>query len=266
MSDSVMVTRDGPIAIVTLNRPEKHNAVDLQMFSDLAATGVSLDRDASVRVIILEGAGPSFCAGVDIGILRGQGDGIDASKMAPGTGTPANFFQHAAYIWREVRVPVICAMHGSVFGAGLQIAAAADIRYARPDCRLSIMEIRWGIIPDMAISQTLIGQVAPDRIKELAMTGRIISGEEAFTLGLVTALTADPAAAARQAAEQIADRSPDAIRAIKRLIDNSTQLSVADALQMEAQLQLELLAGANQSEAVRANLEKRRPEFVDAPH
>lgn len=266
MSERVLVTRDGPLAMVTLNRPEKHNAVDLQMFSDLAAAGTSLDRDLSVRAIILQGAGPSFCAGVDINILQGQGEAIGAAKMAPAAGTPANFFQHAAWVWREVRVPVICALHGTVFGAGLQIALGADIRFATPDCRLSIMEIKWGIIPDMAISKTLAGIVTVDRAKELAMTGRIVSGEEACTLGLVTAVRENPAAAARQTAEQIASRSPDAIRAIKKLLDTAHEMSVQDALQLEAQLQLELFAGANQPEAVRANLEKRQPVFLDPPN
>ncbi|MDA0706198.1 MAG: crotonase/enoyl-CoA hydratase family protein [Proteobacteria bacterium] len=265
MSESVTVTRDGPLAVVTLNRPEKHNAVDLQMFSNLAAAGARLDRDPSLRVIVLEGAGPSFCAGVDLSIFQGQGDAIGASKMAPGARTPANFFQHAAWVWREVPVPVICAMHGTAFGAGLQIALGADIRYATPDCRVSIMEIKWGIIPDMAISKTLTGIVAPDRIKELAMTGRVINGDEACALGLVTAVHQDPAKAARETADLIAGRSPEAIRAIKKLFDEAAQLSVAGALRLEAQLQLALLAGANQTEAVRANLEKRRAEFDDPP-
>jgi enoyl-CoA hydratase/carnithine racemase len=263
MSESVTVTRDGPLAVVTLNRPEKHNAINLQMFSDLTAAGMRLGRDPSLRVIVLEGAGPSFCAGVDITIFQGQADEIGASKMAPGARTPANFFQHAAWVWREVPVPVICAMHGTAFGAGLQVALGADIRYATPDCRLSIMEIKWGIIPDMAISKTLTGIVNADRIKELAMSGRVVSGEQALALGLVTAVHADPASAARETAELIAARSPNAIRAIKRLFDAAPHLSIADALRLEAQLQLELLAGANQGEAVRANLEKRRPEFDD---
>jgi enoyl-CoA hydratase/carnithine racemase len=263
MSESVTVTRDGAVAVVTLNRPEKHNALDLQMFSDLSAAGMRLARDASLRAIILDGAGPSFCAGIDVSIFQGQGDAIGASKMKPGAGTPANFFQHAAYVWREVPVPVICAMQGLAFGAGLQIALAADLRYATPDCRLSIMEIKWGIIPDMAISRTLPGTVAPDRIKELAMTGRVVDGDEALALGLITAVHNDPAKAAMETAELIASRSPDAIRAIKKLIDRAPQLSVAAALQLEAELQLELLAGANQAEAVRANLEKRHPVFDD---
>lgn len=263
MSDRVIISSNGPVAIVTLNRPDKHNAVDLQMFAALSAAGAKLARDPSVRVIVLEGAGPSFCAGVDISIFEERGGALGPKQMAPGETTPANFFQHAAYVWREVPVPVICALHGTVFGAGLQIALGADIRYATPDCRLSIMEIKWGIIPDMAISKTLAGVVAMDRVKELAMTGRIVTGDEACGLGLVTAVYDDPASAARETAELIASRSPDAVRAIKKLLNNAVHLSTEDALRLEAQLQLALLGGANQREAVLANMEKRRPEFAD---
>lgn len=265
MTDRVIFTREGPVAVVTLNRPEKHNAVDLGMFEALAATGQSLARDASLRAVVLHGAGPSFCAGVDLSIFQGRDSAIDAAKMAPQAASPANFFQHAAYVWREIPVPVICALHGTVFGAGLQIALGADLRYATPDCRLSIMEVKWGIIPDMAISKTLPGLMPADRIKELAMTGRIVGGTEAAMLGLVTAVHADPFRAARETADAIAARSPDAIRAMKKLFDNAANLSTADALRLEAELQMALLCGANQAEAIRANLENRRPEFADPP-
>ena len=263
MSDRVTISRAGSVAVVTLNRPDKHNAVDLQMFAALTAAGANLARDSSVRAIVLEGAGPSFCAGVDTSIFQEQGGALDSKQMAPGDTTPANFFQRAAYVWREVPVPVICALHGAAFGAGLQIALGADLRYATPDCRLSIMEIKWGIIPDMAISKTLPGIVAMDRVKELAMTGRIVTGNEAFALGLVTAIHDDPATAARATAELIANRSPDAIRAIKKLLDEATHMTTADALRFEAQLQMALLGGANQREAVLANIEKRTPDFTD---
>ncbi len=263
MSERVTVAQDGPIAVVTLDRPDKHNAVDLQMFAELTAAGVQLAAEPSVRVIVLEGAGPSFCAGVDLSIFKPGDATIGAAKMAPGAASPANFFQHAAYVWREVPVPVICALHGSVFGAGLQIALGADLRFATSDCRLSVMEIKWGIIPDMAISKTLPGIMPVDKIKELAMTGRVVTGEEACALGLVTAVHADPSQAARETAGLIAGRSPDAIRAIKRLFDETANLSTAEALRLEAQLQLSLLAGANQVEAVSANLQQRDPDFSD---
>lgn len=265
MAERVKISRQGAVAIVTLQRPDKHNAVDRGMFESLVSAGQSLAADASVRAVVLEGAGPSFCAGIDVSILQGQGGGIDAALMTPQAPSPANFFQRAAYIWREVPVPVICVLHGNAFGAGVQIALGADLRFATPDCRLSIMEIKWGIIPDMAISKTLPALMPGDRIKELAMTGRVVSGTEAAALGLVTAVHADPARAARETARTIAGRSPDAIRAVKKLFDKAASLSTADALRLEAELQRALLGGINQSEAVRANLGNRAPDFKDPP-
>lgn len=264
MSERIGISRLGAVAIVSLQRPDKHNALDRGMIEALTSAGQSLAVDASVRAVVLEGAGPSFCAGIDLGLFQQDG-GIDAALMAPQASSPANFFQRAAYIWREVPVPVICALHGSVFGAGLQIALGADLRFATPDCRLSIMEIKWGIIPDMAISKTLPALMPTDRIKELAMTGRVVSGTEAAALGLVTALHADPSKAARDTAGLIAGRSPDAIRAMKKLFDKATSLGTAEALRLEAELQCALLGSSNQSEAVRANLENRRPDFEDPP-
>lgn len=263
MPGRVLVSLQDSVALVTLNRPEKHNAVDLDMFAALAEVGRQLAHDHSVRAVVLTGSGPSFCAGIDLGVFNELGAGIGASKMFPGENTPANFFQHAAYVWREVPVPVICAMHGNVFGAGLQIALGADLRLASPDCRLSIMEIKWGIIPDMAISKTLPAGVPVDRIKELALTGRIVSGVEGHALGLVTTLHDDPLEAAGDAARLIAGRSPDAVRAIKRLFNESAAMSTADALRLEARLQIALLSGANQAEAVLANMENRDPRFSD---
>ncbi|MGI9272705.1 MAG: crotonase/enoyl-CoA hydratase family protein [Woeseiaceae bacterium] len=261
MSERVKISIDGHVAAVTLNRPDKHNAVDLKMFAALAAAGEQLATNRSVRAIVLRGAGKSFCAGVDLSIFQ-QGDGtLGPEMMAPGETSPANFFQRAATIWREVPVPVISALHGTVFGAGLQIALGADLRFASSDCRMSVMEIKWGIIPDMAISTTLPRIMPLDKIKELAWTGRIVSGEEALDLGLVTALHADPFAAAIETAGLIAGRSPAAVRAIKRLFDESATMDVSKALQLEAELQLALLGSADQAEAVMANLEKRDPNF-----
>jgi enoyl-CoA hydratase/carnithine racemase len=263
MSERVNIAVEGYVAVVTLNRPDKHNAVDMETFAALAEAGEQLGADASVRVIVLQGAGPSFCAGIDLGIFKQGENAIDATSMAPGETSPANFFQRAAYIWREVRVPVISVLHGTVFGAGLQIALGTDLRFATPDCRLSIMEINWGIIPDMAISTTAPRLLPIDKIKELAWTGRIVSGQEALELGLVTEVHADPAKAAIAKAQAIAGRSPAAIRAIKQLFDNSADMPVAAALQLEAQLQAALLGSDDQTEAVMANLEKRSPDFKD---
>ncbi len=212
MTERVEISITDHIAVVTLNRPDKHNAVDLKMFEALAHAGSQLAEDRTVRAVVLEGAGPSFCAGVDLDIFQQSDSPISSTAMSPGENTPANFFQRAAYVWREVPVPVICAIHGIAYGAGLQIALGADLRYATADSRLSVMEIRWGIIPDLAISTTLLGLMAMDKIKELVWSGRIVQGEEACVLGLITAVHENPSEVARDTAQIIAGKSPDAIR------------------------------------------------------
>ena len=154
--------------------------------------------------------------------------------------------------------------YGAAYGAGLQIALGADLRFATADSRLSVMEIRWGIIPDMAISTTLPRLMPTDSIKELAWTGRIVSGEEACSLGLITAVHENPSQVARETAQAIVNKSPDAVRAIKRLFDKAAQLPDDEALQLEARLQMSLLGSPNQAEAVTANLEKRSAVFKDS--
>ena len=176
---------------------------------------------------------------------------------------PANFYQAAAYVWRDLPVPVIGALQGVVFGAGLQIALGADLRFARPDAQLSIMETKWGIIPDMGITTLLPGLVSYDKACELAMTGRIVSGDEAATLGLVTSVADDPLAAAQQTAARLASRSPDAVRAIKTLFREAWGDRDAALLRREAELQMKVMAAPNMREAVAANVEGRRPEFSD---
>ena len=263
MSEPVTIAKDGHVATVTLNRPEKHNAIDLQMFAALAEAGTELANDSSVRAVVLEGAGPSFCAGIDLSIFQQNDSSTLISKLAPGEDSPANFFQRAAFVWREVPQPVICALHGSVFGGGLQIALGADLRFASADCRLSVMEIKWGIIPDMAISKTLARLLPADKAKELTWTGRVFDADEAREMGVITAIHDDPSHAARETAAAIAAKSPNAVRAIKRLFDESTEMSTSQALQLEAQLQSSLLGGRQQIEAVTANMEKRAPIFED---
>lgn len=263
MSEPVIIAKDGHVATVTLNRPEKHNAIDLRMFAALAEAGTELASDSSVRAVVLEGAGPSFCAGIDLSIFQQNDESILKSKMVPAKDSPANFFQRAAFVWREVPQPVICALHGSVFGGGLQIALGADLRFASADCRLSVMEIKWGLIPDMAISTTLARLLPADKAKELAWTGRIFDADEACEMGVVTAIHENPSQAARETAAVIATKSPNAVRAIKRLFDQSADMSTDQALHLEARLQLSLLGSRQQAEAVAANLAKRAPKFED---
>jgi len=265
MSKRVTIDIDNRVATVTLNRADKRNALDMEMFEAISAAAASIANDSSVRAVVLCGAGVDFCAGIDVAIFTGDGIGTSlAGLMEPQTEAGANFFQSAAMCWRELPVPVIAALRGSVFGAGFQMAMGTDFRYASPDVRMSIMEISWGLIPDMAITATLPGIVAEDRVRELAYTGRMVAAEEAFELGLVTHVVDAPLAGATAIAHDIAGKSPDAIRAIKTLVSTAWHGQAAAALRLEAALQISVLAGANQREAARANVEMRPPVFRDS--
>lgn len=259
MSDRVRIEIENGVADVRLARPDKLNALDGEMFEAIAQAGNSLASDASLRAVVLSGEGRSFCAGLDVAMFGGNAPNL----FARGEDSPANLAQRPAWVWTDVPVPVIAAIHGICFGGGLQIALAADVRFATPDARLSVMEIKWGLVPDMSLSQTLPRLVRADVAKELTFTGRILSGAEAAELGLVTRLADDPHAAALELAREIAGKSPEAIRAAKRLFDAAPELSPAQGLRLEEGLQRALLGKPNQVEAVRANLEKRDPDFSD---
>jgi enoyl-CoA hydratase/carnithine racemase len=250
------------VAIVTLARPEKHNALDIPMFDAILAAAERLRSEPGVRAVVLHGEGPSFCSGLDVaGVMASRPDG-DAIT-GPLRGDVPNYFQRAAYDWIRVPVPVIAAIHGSCFGGGLQVALGADIRIARPDAKLSVLEVRWGLIPDMSITRTLPRLVGIDVAKELTYTGRIFSGEEAARLGVVTRVTDDPLAEARTLAFEIASKSPDAMRGAKRLFDESWTASAPDSLALEAATQLDLLGSPNQLAAVTAGLARHQARFVD---
>ncbi len=263
MSDRVQIEIDVHVANVTLNRVDKLNALDLKMFAALAEAADTIAENNSVRAVVLQGAGGNFSAGIDLSVL-GESE-FDFGKLlqTPVDPSPANFFQRAAFAWRELAVPVICALEGVVFGGGLQVALGADIRYASPDARFSIMESKWGLIPDMGISTTLRDLVAPDRVKELAWTARVLDSAEAMALGLVTAVVDDPLSASRKLAAECATRSPDSIRGIKSLVNQAWRLSDAESLSLEARIQGGIIGGENQLEAVNANLGKRKPDFKD---
>ncbi|WP_120501187.1 crotonase/enoyl-CoA hydratase family protein [Roseovarius sp. EL26] len=263
MTDTVRLERNNHIAEVSLNRPEKHNAVDLSVFDGLARIGEALRKDPSVRAIILTGAGDNFCSGIDTSLFAGalSPKDINARILDVPEGEVANAFQKPAYVWQEIDVPVIAALRGATFGAGAQIALGADIRLAAPNTRLSVMEIKWGIIPDMSITRTLPRLVRSDIAKELIFTGRIVEATEAAEIGLVTRVTDDPLAKARTIAEQICSKNPDAIRRGKRLMNDSWTAQAVETLRLEAELQTELLGSPNQMEAIFANLQKRAPNF-----
>ena len=250
------------VAVVTLTRPKKHNALDVAMFEAIADAASRVAAEPGVRAVVLHGDGPSFCSGLDVaGVMAGQTDSDDL--MAPLRGPFPNWFQRPAHKWIEVPVPVIAAIHGHCLGGGLQIALGADIRFATPDARLSVLEVKWGLIPDMAITRTLPRLVGIDVAKELAFTGRIVSGSEAASLGLVTHVADDPLAAALALANQIAERSPDAVRGMKRLFNQAWTGSTEETLKLEADIQLGLLGTHNQLESVRAGMLKEPAQFTD---
>lgn len=263
MTDRVLLTIADGVADVRLNRPDKLNGLDLPMFDALVATGKRIAEDRSLRAVVLSGEGRGFCAGLDFMSFMATSEGPKRNLFERSTESPANLAQRAAFIWAEVPIPVIVAVHGVAFGGGIQIALAADIRIVAPDARLSVMEIKWGLIPDMSGTQTLRRLVPLDVAKELTFTGKIVSGVEAVALGLATRVSEKPHEDAMALAREIAGKSPDAIRAGKRLLNESGLLTLADGLRLEEELQRSLMGSPNQAEAVQANFEKRAPRFRD---
>lgn len=263
MSDRVTIQRlEGGVADVRLNRADKRNALDAAMFNALHDTGKALAEDRSLRAVVLSGEGPSFCAGLDFASFMASGDAVE-TMLARTEDSIANFAQRAAWVWTEVPVPVIAAVHGHAYGGGLQLMMGADIRYVAPDAKLSIREIQWGLIPDMSGTQTLRHVLRLDVLKELTWTGRLVLGKDAQALGLATHVSEDPKAAALTLAQEIATKSPEAIRAGKRLLNETMVVPSAEGLAMEEAAQRPLLGSRNQMEAVASNMAKRAPDFQD---
>jgi len=250
------------VATVTLARPEKHNALDTAMFEAIVAAAEEVGSTPAVRAVVLHGEGPSFCSGIDLASLVSSENGLDGSREVL-RGPVPNPFQRVAYDWVTLAVPVIAAIHGNCLGGGLQIALGADIRIATPDARLSVMEVKWGLIPDMSISQTLPRLVGIDVAKELALTSRVLSGEEALAIGLVTRLADEPLEAASALATEIATKSPDAVRGVKRLFRDSWSRPPDEGLALEAEIQHGLIGSANQLAAVAAGMTGEAGAFAD---
>ncbi len=253
------------VAIVTLARPEKHNALDAAMFEGIVAAAEEVGASAGVRAVVLHGDGPSFSSGLDVASFLSDGNGTGGFDILLDRSGPrqANLAQRVATDWLDLPVPVIAAIHGNCFGGGLQIALGADIRIAAPDARLSVMEVRWGLVPDMGITQTITRLMPIDVAKELTFTGRRISGTEASELGLVTRVADDPLAAARELAAEIAERSPDAVRAAKRLYQETWPVTAPGALELETELQRGLIGSPNQLAAVVAGMKNEPAAFED---
>jgi enoyl-CoA hydratase/carnithine racemase len=262
--ERVSVVIEGHVAVVTLTRPEKHNALDLPMFDAITAAAVRLRDEPGLRAVVLCGAGKSFCSGLDFVSIASSGEGLTGFSGPLDEASP-NYFQRPAYEWIRLPVPVIAAIHGSCLGGGLQIALAADIRICTPDAKLSVMESKWGLIPDMSITRTLPRLVGIDVAKELTYTARVFDGHEARRLGVVTNVSDAPLESARELAAQIAAKSPDAIRLAKRLFDEGWTGTPDETLGLEAQLQKRLVGTPNQVAAVTSGMTKQPAEFTDPP-
>ncbi len=260
MSELVTVQITDHIADVRLNRPEKMNALSVPMFETITRVGKELAQDKSIRAIVLSGEGRGFCAGLDLANMTDPDFSAEPFGEGRGGFYP-NFYQLPGYVWKKMPVPVICALHGVAYGGGFQIAMGADIRIAHPDSRLSVMEIKWGLIPDMSASQTLRDLVRVDIAKELTFTGRVVGAEEAHNLGLVTYLNERPRDAALEMAAAIAKRNPNAITYSKYLFDTSWHGDEYAGLRAEERLQAKVLKTPNQIEAVMSEFEGRPANY-----
>lgn len=252
------------IAYVTLNRPDKHNGLDEEMMKVIISTARKIRRDRSIRCVILKGNGPSFCAGLDFGYVA-KNPSMVPKFFAKLPWSKANTFQRAAHVWRDLAVPVIAVVHGNCFGGGMQIILACDYRIAEPTATLSILEMRWGLIPDMSGMVTLSRLTRVDIAQELTMTGRFFSGLEGAEYGLISKISDNPLTEAEQLARTICEKSPDAVAATKYLVKKTWKKDTRAALLWERLTQLRLFATKNQRIAMYngLNKEKEPKPFLD---
>jgi len=270
LTDRIRVEIDGGVAHVLLNRPEKKNALDGDMFEGLRAAARAIAEDRSVRAVVLSGAGDSFCSGIDLsnfsdmasGGLNAESESVQAA-VANKSAEGANSAQQLAWQWQELPVPVIAAVTGVAYGGGLHIALGADIRIVAPDARIAFVEISWGLVPDLSGTQALRRLVPLDLAKKLIFTGETISGEQAVALHIGTELSDRPLETAFALARKIAQQSPEAIRAAKKLLNTSGLVPLAEGLANEMAASSKLMGSKNQIEAVMSKLQKRPANFED---
>ncbi len=278
ITDRVTISVVDWVADVRMVRSDKRNALDNAMFNALAEVGEQLKSMNDVRAVVLSGEGASFCAGLDFGSFQAMANSKDtadststttaASSAAPRVnagdmidGRITHLAQQVCWVWQEIPVPVIAAVHGHALGGGLQIALGTDIRIVHPDTQLSIREVHWGLIPDMTGTLMLSRLVRPDIAKELVFSARIFTGSEAFELGVATRLSPDPLHDALVLAAEISQRSPDAIRGAKQLLNRMANAGAAEQFAHERQVMGKLIGSPNQVEAVMAHFQKRPASF-----
>jgi enoyl-CoA hydratase/carnithine racemase len=270
MSDRVSITIDNGIADVRLTRADKRNALDSEMFRAIAEAGERLKTEPGVRCVVLSGEGKSFCAGLDMGSMQQlagapPADGEEQTNAGDiDNGQITHLAQQICWVWQELPMPVISAVHGHALGGGIQLALGTDIRFVHPETKMSVRETYWGIVPDMTGTFMLSKLVRPDIAKELTFTARIFSGTEAYEMGMVTHLTETPYDDAMALAAEIAGISPSAVRASKELINNMAVDGAAEQFAEERRLIKTQIGTPNQIESVMASFENRSPKFVDA--
>ena len=252
-TECVTLTIENDIAFVTLNRPEKRNALDMVMFKTIDKISRELKHNRKIRVVIVQGNGEDFCSGLDIKSVLSQKSSVMTllAKWLPGN---ANLAQRVSYNWRKIPVPVIMVIQGRCWGGGLQIALGADFRFATPTASFSIMEGKWGLIPDMGGNLVLRELVTKDVGLRLAMSAEVIPAKTAFEYGLISRVCDEPLQHAIQLAEQIRERSPDAVAAVKKLYQQNWFKAEWKILAKESYYQIKILLGKNQNRAVRKQL------------
>lgn len=273
MKDRISIeVNDSGVADVRLIRSDKMNALDDAMFAALIEAGQAVAADKSIRAVVLSGEGRAFCAGLDMGNFGKMAEAGNEEKpkdsdvtrgLAPRTHGISNRAQYAVWTWRECPVPVIAAVHGVAFGGGFQLMLGSDIRIVHPETKLSVMEIKWGLVPDMAGTAIMRNLVREDLVRELTYTGRQFSGSDAVEMGFATRVAEDPYAEAMALATEIAAKNPDAIVAAKKIFNGAADMTDAELLMQESVLQDDIIRTPNQVEAVMSTMEKRAGNYAN---
>ena len=262
MSEQPVLTEiDGPVAHVRLNRPAKLNGLTLEVLEGLVDAAAAIRRNRDVRVVLLQGEGPSFCAGLDFAEAGKSSKLRLARFFLPNPLRGTNLFQRANWAWRELPVPVIAVTRGHVFGGGIQLALAADFRFTTPDCQWSVLEAKWGLVPDMSGTVPLAELTTADVAKRLTMTGEVFSGEQAVAYGIASDVAEDPMKPALELVDALLARSPDSVSASKKLLNRSRRGGLRGAFGRERRYQLRMFRSPNTKIARKAGMERSEPEF-----
>jgi enoyl-CoA hydratase/carnithine racemase len=273
----------GAVGWLRLNRPDRLNAMTVEMWDELAKLGESLGDDPGLRCLVVIGEGRAFSSGIDVEhLLSGGGGGLFAEagkgsqqvSDSPSSGRPIEDKLVArigelqdAYTWlADAPYPTIAAIRAYALGGGLQLALACDLRIATSGTKLALPEHRYGLLPDLGGTYWLPRIVGPAKAKELIFTGETIDAEEALRIGLVNRVVddADLESAVTALAEKIAAQPPIAVRGSKRAVDQAFHQSLGEGLREAAVGQAECIRAADFLEAVSANLEKRTPVYRNA--